>query len=246
MKMRILTLAGLLGLACTLMPGAVTTNQPKTAAGLGTGIHNLNSAGCKTCHAPHNGSSTGTGDTTGQYLLWATTISTQTYSTYTSAQMQGLGLTAPITGLGTAGLGSGTAASPDVKMYTLLCLSCHDGITTTFTGLPNGSGGMLPKNQVGSVASGGLTNDHPVDVEYNPSKDPGLVALATTTVGGVTTNVTTDIGGLPLYQNSVAGVATGPLTMQCSTCHDPHDNIVNGLMFLRTTNDSTHCLKCHK
>jgi len=232
MKLRIVTLASLLGLASTLIQGAVT-NLPKTAAGLVTNKHDLNGAGCKTCHAPHNGSqpTTGTGDTSGIYLLWATNIPTSVaYNSYTSANLINLNLTSAGTlnnGLAT----TSTAASPDVKMYSLLCLSCHDGVTTTFTTLPNTGGGMLPKNQIGNpTTSGGLTNDHPVNIEYNPAKDAGLVLITTGS---------NDVGGLPLYLNS-----GNTITMQCATCHDPHND--SNTMFLRQANTSAHCLTCHK
>jgi len=52
MKLRIMTMAGLLGLACASMPAA-PANLPKT--GLAGSTHDIGANGCKSCHAPHNG-----------------------------------------------------------------------------------------------------------------------------------------------------------------------------------------------
>jgi len=238
MKFRIVTLAGLLGLATTVMPGAVT-NLAKTAAGLVQDKHDLKNStgylGCKTCHAPHNGAAQGFNDTTGQYLLWAANMPTvATYGTYTSASLSNLKVT--IGELGGGLSSTSTTTSPDVRMYSILCLSCHDGTSANASSFSyiNGGSGMLPKNQVaavGSANSSGLLNDHPVNVEYNVAKDTNLNAI---------TSGSLDVGGLPLYTNS-AGVTT----MQCATCHDPHNDLTN-TMFLRNANDSNHCLTCHK
>ena len=121
--------------------------------------------------------------------------------------------------------GSALTTSTDVRMYSLLCLSCHDGVTSTF------SPAMQTKNMVGSKASFGsgayeslgLTNDHPVNVSYNPTTTPALKALAT--VAAV----------LPLYGSTN--------TMQCATCHDPHNNLNTN--YLRQANNTAHCTTCH-
>ena len=60
------------------------------------------------------------------------------------------------------------------------------------------------KTGTGSYNSYGLTNDHPVNLAYDPTKDTSLQPI---------TSVTT---ALPLFgtTNSV----------QCGTCHEPHNN----------------------
>src|ERR1700688_3710166 len=78
------------------------------------GMHNLSvssgssvtvqgSLGCTFCHAPHSGIGANT-------PLWNQTLSSQTYTPYTSTTYKQQGSTQPILGKSTS-----------------LCLSCHDG-----------------------------------------------------------------------------------------------------------------------
>jgi predicted CXXCH cytochrome family protein len=121
--------------------------------------------------------------------------------------------------------GSTLTTSTDVRMYSLLCLSCHDGVTSSF------SPAMQTKNMVGSKAgfgggayeSLGLTNDHPVNMPYNPVTKPTLQPVASV------------VASLPLYG------ATN--TVQCGTCHDPHNDVNTN--YLRQTNNTAHCTTCH-
>jgi predicted CXXCH cytochrome family protein len=216
MKPSILTLAGLLGLACLSMSGAVT-NLPKT--GLANSTHDINTQGCKSCHAPHNGSLANSGTQgTGLILLWSRSFPnpTNTFGVYDSATMQNKAVEVG---------GSALTTSTDVRMYSLLCLSCHDGVTSTFTTA------MKAVNIVGYKAafgggladSLGLTNDHPINMPYDPTKNPSLQAVAT--VSGV----------LPLYGSTN--------TLQCATCHDPHNDVNTN--YLRQANNTAHCTTCH-
>ena len=138
---------------------------PKT--GLAGSTHDIGGNGCKSCHAPHNGSvANGGPQSTGLILLWARSFpaASNTFGVYDSATMQNKAVE-----LG----GSALTTSADVRMYSLLCLSCHDGVTSTF------SPAMQTKNMVGSQAafgagayeSLGLTNDHPVNMNYDPTKN---------------------------------------------------------------------------
>ena len=206
--------AGLLGLTSLPMLGA---SLPKTD--LAGTTHDIGGSGCKGCHAPHNGSSANGGTAgTGLILLWARSFPnpTNTFGVYDSATM---GNKAAELG------GSALTTSTDVRMYSLLCLSCHDGVTSTF------SPAMKTINQVGSKASFGagayeslgLTNDHPVNMNYDPTKDTSLQAVATVTAS------------LPLYGSNN--------TVQCGTCHEPHNNINTN--YLRQPNNTTHCTTCH-
>ena len=121
--------------------------------------------------------------------------------------------------------GSSLTTSTDVRMYSLLCLSCHDGVTSTFN--PT----MKAVNQVGSKASFGaaateslgLMNDHPVNIPYDPTKNTSLQSVATVSAT------------LPLYGSNN--------TVQCSTCHEPHNN--TNTNYLRQPNNSAHCTTCH-
>ena len=214
MNRRIISLAGLVGLASASMFAA---SLPKT--GLAGTKHDIGGNGCKSCHAPHNGSvSNGGTQGTGLILLWARSFpaAANTFGVYDSATMQN-----KATELG----GSSLTTSTDVRMYSLLCLSCHDGVTSSF------SPAMQTVNMVGSKAafgagayeSLGLTNDHPVNLTYDPSKNPSLQVVATVNAS------------MPLYGSTN--------TVQCATCHEPHNNTFT--MFLRMTNNTTLCTTCH-
>ncbi len=213
MKRTIVSLAGLFGLASAL----TAANLPKT--GLAGTKHDIGGNGCKSCHAPHNGSvSNGGPQGTGLILLWARSFpaAANTFGVYDSATMQNKAVE-----LG----GSTLTTSTDVRMYSLLCLSCHDGVTSSF------APAMQTVNMVGSRASFGagayeslgLTNDHPVNMNYDPTKNTSLQVVATVTAA------------MPLYGSTN--------TMQCATCHDPHNETYT--MFLRVPNNTTLCTTCH-
>jgi predicted CXXCH cytochrome family protein len=216
MKFTVFLLAmALIGLASMSMQGATL---PKT--GVAGTTHDIGGRGCNGCHAPHNGalSNGGTSSTSGQILLWARNFpsGTNTFGVYDSATEKN-----KATELG----GSSLTTSTDVRMYSLLCLSCHDGVTSTF------SPAMKTINMVGSrnafatgaYESNGLTNDHPVNMSYDPTKNPALQAVATVTAS------------LPLYGTTN--------TVQCGTCHEPHNNANTN--YLRQPNNTTHCTTCH-
>jgi predicted CXXCH cytochrome family protein len=215
MHVRLLTLAAI-GLAAISLQGAAP-NLPKT--GLAGSTHDVGGTGCKSCHAPHNGSlANGGPQNTGLIILWSRSFpaASSTFGVYDSATMQNKS-----TELGSSSL----TTSADVRMYSLLCLSCHDGVTSTF------SPSMQGKNMVGSKAgssatsfdSMGLTNDHPVNMNYDPTKNTSLQAVASVAAA------------LPLFGSSN--------TVQCATCHDPHNNVNTN--YLRQPNNTAHCNTCH-
>jgi predicted CXXCH cytochrome family protein len=216
MKLKICTVAALLGLSSLSMPAA-PTGLPKTA--LAGSTHDVGGNGCKSCHAPHSGSTANGGTQgTGLILLWARSFPAagNTFGVYDSNTMVNKAVE-----LG----GSALTTSTDVRMYSLLCLSCHDGVTSSF------SPAMKTVNTIGSKAafgggayeSLGLTNDHPVNMSYNPTTKPSLQAIAT--VAAV----------LPLYGSTS--------TVQCGTCHDPHNDVNTN--YLRQPNNTAHCTTCH-
>ena len=201
-----------IGLAYLPAHGA---NLPKT--GLASSSHDIGGIGCKGCHAPHNGALANGGSTgsTALILLWSRNFPTAgtAFGVYDSATMQN-----KATELNTTSL----TTSTDVRMYSLLCLSCHDGVTSSFTPA------MKNLNMVGARTgsaynSYGLTNDHPVNIAYDPTKDTSLQPVASVTAN------------LPLYgtTNSV----------QCGTCHEPHNN--TNTNYLRMANNTTMCTTCH-
>ena len=206
--------AAILGLASSPMLGA---NLPKT--GLANSTHDIGLVGCKGCHAPHNGAlANGGAQSTGLILEWSRSFpaAANTFGVYDSATMKNKAIE-----LG----GSALTTSTDNRMYSLLCLSCHDGVTSTF------SPAMQNANKVGSKASFGsgayeslgLTNDHPVNMPYNPTLNTALQPIATVAAT------------LPLYGTTN--------TLQCATCHDPHNNVNTN--YLRQPNNTAHCTTCH-
>jgi len=216
MKLKLCTLAALLGTVAVSMQGAAP-NLPKT--GLAGTTHDIGTNGCKSCHAPHNGAlANGGSANSGLILLWARNFpaASNSFGVYDSATMANKAVE-----LG----GSSLSTSTDVRMYSLLCLSCHDGVTSSFTPA------MKTVNMVGSKAafgagafeSLGLTNDHPVNLNYDPTKNTSLQAVATVS------NL------LPLFGSTN--------TMQCATCHDPHSNLNTN--YLRQPNNTAHCTTCH-
>lgn len=159
--------------------------------------------------------------------------------------------------------------NPSLRIYSLLCLSCHDGVgamnvLTTYPadGVRGGTyGGLLEKNSgvdtIGGIANIGectpgqpqcvlnLSNDHPVSMDYTAtvsSPDPEFVPIE---------NVTSKVKFYPSPTFSWNYVAGDRTSIECSTCHDVHNegnaSDVNGTYpFLRDTmNKSQLCEDCH-
>jgi len=247
MKLRILRLAGLLGLVCLSMTAQNLTKSLTALAG-----HNINNSGCVTCHAPHNGANqvNGSLDTMGQYLLWAQSLPTPTagqFGTYLSPSLASLGLNPASIDSGIPTTSSGS--TPDPMLYSLVCLSCHDGVSSpsVMATVPADQVGLGPSKQ------NGLANDHPINVTYDNTIDTFLNAPAAKNTITASTGTS---GTLLLYPRSTT------LTVQCSTCHDPHNDTTNGkfmrqtigtvavsgstVTVTRTTAEAAHCLSCHK
>ena len=130
-----------------------------------------------------------------------------------------------------------TYDTPDQpKQRSKLCLSCHDGTIAIGAVLNNeGSTPILMQNDVSTMpenAAGyigtSLANDHPVGYKYLAAKDP-------------------ELANRPWPWNT--GVKLDPDdpqgTVECQSCHDPHDNQFGD--FLRMSNtDAALCTYCHQ
>jgi predicted CXXCH cytochrome family protein len=217
-----LSMQGRVGVGLIALFGMVSlpaggASLPKT--GVASSVHNVGGRGCQGCHASHNGAiaNSGTDATTGKILLWSRNFpaAANAFGIYDSATLKNKAVE-----LG----GSSLTTSTDLRMYSLLCLSCHDGVTSTFSSMNN-------NNKIGSRAvfassafeSSGLTNDHPVNMPHDPTKNTSLQAVATVTAN------------LPLFGSTN--------TVQCASCHEPHNN--TNTRFLRQANDTTLCTSCH-
>lgn len=176
-------------------------------------ISSLNGGGCNACHVPHQSSAKG------EVLLWAQNLpTTTTFGVYTSPTMN--------TAAQEVGANySATNLPAGSKLYTVLCLSCHDGLTTTAV-ISSTSGAAIanPTN------SDGLKNDHPVNLVFNPTADTGLEQLSVAQTAGA--------------KFFAEGTTQ---TVQCASCHDVHDDTKGN--FLRVANTAAKaglCTTCHK
>lgn len=118
--------------------------------------------------------------------------------------------------------------------FTLLCLSCHDGSVApgSFYNAPNISTGEDTSTAVALTGSANvglsITDDHPVNFTYQDSIDQG------------------DAGLHPAA--SVASFLDPDGKVQCTSCHDPHDETAadpNVDFMLDTLEASALCLNCH-
>jgi predicted CXXCH cytochrome family protein len=149
--------------------------------------------------------------------LWNRASPTGTYTPYSST-----------TAKGNMGQPNGTS---------LLCLSCHDGTIAPgellsrgatkvpMLGVDTATGRLLPNTS--SNLGTDLSNDHPISIAYT-------AALATNS-GGELASPATLTGKVKLD-------ASGQ--MQCSSCHDPHDNTIPKFLVVSNT-ASGLCITCH-
>lgn len=179
---------------------------------------------CVFCHTPH-------GSTLGVTALWNRTLSTATYTPYTSSSLDA------------SVLQPGDPRDPAGS--SKLCLSCHDGTlaigsvnvlnglegqTAAMTGV--GSGGVMAD---GSGTTSGYTrnlgvslaNDHPISVTYTSAlsdRDGELrwvdsnqkyPAASGSIIGPRSAGLKPKA---PLEPTGTAGAGQ----VQCSACHDPH------------------------
>jgi predicted CXXCH cytochrome family protein len=222
--MRKVLFLSVLALATSLL-AAVPSQMVNTGHDLSTGstgttfdATNVNEI-CVFCHTPHQAAAANAQDP-----LWNHTLSsTASYGAYSSVTMN-----ANPTAFG------GGAAAVGTANVSQLCMSCHDG-TIGVGSLYNPPNVATPDNNATTITGSALVgtslaDDHPVNFTYN-------AALATAD-GGLET---------PVSANYVDAGSTVPLfgaTVQCASCHDPHDDTYTP--FLVTTNaDSALCVTCH-
>lgn len=107
---------------------------------------------------------------------------------------------------------------------SLLCLSCHDGVTASdvFTS----AHATQFSNQLGSSNLGSQTlSGHPIGVKF-PTADPTYRPI----------NAVTADGRIMLPDERV----------QCISCHDPHNTGRHKGMLVRSNSGSRLCLACHR
>ncbi len=117
---------------------------------------------------------------------------------------------------------------------SILCLSCHDGTISiggaVATGaiLMNGvsATGAIPTTSKGYIGIN-LSNDHPISFQYTKTLATQATELA---------DPATLVGAVKLDGNS---------EIQCTTCHDAHDDI-NGQFLVMDNRGSALCEQCHQ
>lgn len=169
---------------------------------------------CVFCHTPHVPKQFAASQ------LWNHEATTADYTLYSSEYLTSLSYAAP--------------NQPNAR--SKMCLSCHDG--TVAIGAVYNLGGsartisiqdditMMPAHSPAYIGTS-LVNDHPLGYIYDTSKDPELVARPWP-------------WGTPIKLDPDASNGT----LECITCHEPHDN-TNG-KFLRVDNTNAYlCTFCH-
>jgi len=188
---------------------------------------------CVFCHTPHGGIVTDPAGTGTTLPLWNRNLNYgAAFTMYTSDTFDGTYIGSKPTG------------------QSLMCLSCHDGVST-FQSVINYSGAAILMDPASIEKFSDLvyspsknpnigrdlSNDHPVSFVYNNA----LVDADTITRGGgadqLTKPETVSVAPLKLYGGR----------LECTTCHDPHENdIADQKPFLRMSNaGSTMCTTCH-
>lgn len=173
---------------------------------------------CVFCHTAHNGDM-------GSGPLWNHEVNqSQSYLMYESNTLDMNQSTSPHKG-------------------SLVCLSCHDG-TIAINSLNNvpgtegagtyGSPGGSALDGAGKLTSSSsafvdtdLRDDHPVGITYNQALDPDGFVPKT----GVSSNYPDKLLSEGLY-------------VECSSCHDPHDNTY-GSFLIEPNSGSQLCTRCH-
>ena len=187
-----------------------------SASGPGNVVASTESQVCVFCHTPHGATNAPASP------LWNRTLSTQTYTVYTSSSLDAETI-------------GGQLDQPAGS--SKLCLSCHDGTLALGTvgvlgGQQNvdiamtgtGPGGVMPPGagvQTGFTRDLGidLSNDHPISLTYDSTlslTDGELRDPATSAHIGVRSPGVRPLA--PLEETGFGGEAQ----VQCSGCHDPH------------------------
>jgi len=173
---------------------------------------------CVFCHATHNG------DVTLGPLWNHETNQAQTYTMYSSPTID-------------------MTISPQPHKGSLVCLSCHDGTIAVNSlnnlpgpeaagtyGTPGGSAldasGRLTVSSNAYVGTD-LSDDHPVGVIYDASRDPSGFVSKT--------------GNAQSYPDKLLSEG---MYVECTSCHNPHDDTYSNFL-VETNSNSQLCTRCH-
>ncbi len=189
------------------------------ASGDVLGSHNMSLSGtspikggldpCLYCHVPHSGVQTP------NPALWSQTLSTQTYTPYSSTTLHN------------------TGAQPVLGADSSLCLSCHDGTVAVGQTQPSGAiqmtGNMYPADVFGT----NLQGSHPFSLKLPLVDAPDLVPSLTTS------HTTADpLKAVQLINNDVECTS-------CHTPHAQAIDMVSKNFLVRDSSSGQMCLACH-
>ena len=171
-------------------------------------VQGQSSAACLYCHAPHSGIGNNT-------PLWSQTLSSQSYTLYSSTTIQN----AP--------------TQPVLGGASSLCLSCHDGTVAVGTTVPYGTltmtGSMYSKDVLGTM----LQNSHPFSLKRPLVDSPDLVASL------ASTQTTAD----PLHK--VKLIDDTVECTSCHEPHAQSIDPVSLKFLVRNSVNGQLCLACH-
>jgi len=181
---------------------------------------------CVVCHTPH-----ASDETVALAPLWNHEVTASTFTMYDS---------------GTSSPSFDGTTEAVTNGVSVLCLSCHDGSVAidSFGGATGGDliGATGASRNIGeSVATvGNLKNDHPISFVYTESAtDSGMFDSTTAVTIGSGTRTNT---------GTIASEMLSGGKVQCTSCHDVHNNYVNAenhkLLKISMT-ASALCLTCH-
>ncbi len=221
MRLRVLLACATVILSCGCMLAQITGDV--------IGLHNLGPGSkspitgarpdfCLYCHAPHS-STVG-----GLSALWNQTLSTQTYTPYTSSTYHQTGNT-----------------KPPLASDSSLCLSCHDGTvapgTTGAYGKVTMYGAMSPSDILGTTPQGSSQTDlsasHPFSLVLPITDAANLTA--TLASAGTTADTT---GAVKLINGNI----------ECTSCHNPHveaKDLIAKNFLVKDSSSGALCLACH-
>lgn len=180
---------------------------------------------CLPCHTPHNARQ----DPEIRIApLWNHQLSQAVYTLYASDTMD----TAPVQPLG----------------ISKLCLSCHDGtVALDNFGDQTGGGNYISP---GADLTTDISDDHPISIIWThqtivgPSS-PGQCTYCHDNIGEDPAKFR-----IPFYEYNGHTTGLYDAYVECSSCHDPHNNGDGGAdtqpYMLRLSNESSAlCLQCH-
>lgn len=221
------------------------------SASIVTTKHNLSRSGpgnvkaltderiCVFCHTPHSGASSVDGI---HIPMWNHTLSTASYQLFRSPTL--LSPTSP-------------SIQPDGSAR--LCLSCHDGTVAIGSVIHGAGGGLIAMQGVGlngEMPAGSsnygidLRGSHPISIEINDEliMDKAQQCNSGRSAFKVCRPPLNSLIKLEKTSNLYGTNHSGE-GVQCSSCHDPHNDPQPGTtVFLRTGDRNNHdqiCEACH-